>query len=360
MRVELPRSIFRTAVERLSVLGEAGKVRADAHTHLRLETLSGGLRLSAFARTMAAELWITEVRHSGFHFICGIPLTPLKELMATLPEADLIVLEFAEASCMILCGTVRFKTRILIEDAFPIIPMGELDLKPINLQFFFQNISLVTHCVDTASHREYAHGLLLTEGSMWATDGYRLAKSPDLWIGPERPLGLHMDTVTRLQKLFKGYQDGSVLLQPPELILCGGGIKAIARIATWRIPALGGVLKGPPGSVQIEVGKKALEDALERALIVASDKVPISNLEFSEKGLVIFTEEGGQAAEDPLAVKGVARMVFPINPRYLLDAVSSYEEDVIFIEPRGPETSLVLRNEGGTHVNVINPMQRAQ
>lgn len=356
MLVELPQPIFKAAIERLSVLNESGKVKLDAYTHIRLETLPGGLLLSAYNRMMRAEIAISEVRHDGFQFICGLPLQQVKDLCATLPEMPTLTLELDQTSCLIRCGSVRFKTKILLEDAFPKAQQPEGEPRKVNLKTFFLAMGMVSHCADPASQRQYAHGLLFTKKSICATDGMRVAKVDDHWIKPHEPIAITMDSVSRMQKLFKGYADGGLLLGETELIIIGGGVRAAVRLAAWKIPRVEDVIpKGDAPTVRIEKG--FIEQALSRALIVTDEKAPQTTISFAPDGIRIFTEEDGQVAEDLIPIPCPAPSRVTINPRYLLDAIKSVEGESAVIELRGPEFPLVIKDMEGSHVNAIMPLQ---
>jgi DNA polymerase-3 subunit beta len=361
MLVELPRPIFKAAIERLSVLSESGKIKVDAYTHFRLETVAEGLLLSTYNRTMRAEILISEVTHGGFQFVCGIPLLDVKDLCATLPSAASITLHFEGSACTFRCGTVRFKTRILTEDAFPKPEPQPFEMKPVNLQTLFQGLSLVQHCTDSTSQRQYAHGILITKSGLCATDGMRLSRVPDLWIKPEKPTAIMMDTVTRFQKLFKGYTEGGIAIHEGEIFMTGGGIKAVARLAAWRFPSVEAAIPKPSGRF-VEISKEELSLALERALIVAEEAVPLplTTLQYTEEGLRIHTEHEGQVADDLVIAQCPGRATAYVNPRYLLEAVRSFEADSILLDMQGPEIPLLLTEEGGAHVNVVMPLQPPQ
>lgn len=356
MLVELPRHIFKAAIERLSVLSESGKVKVDAYTHIRLETCPEGLRLSTYNRTMNAEILISEVRHDHARIVRGIPLQLVKDLCATLPEQDLISLEFAEATCLIRCGAVRFKTKVLLEDAFPKAKEQPQELRAVELQFLFQAFSLVQHCADPASQRTYAHGIILSKGKLSATDGMRLSCVVDHWLLPEKPAAIMLDTVTKLQKLFKGYARGSILIQNGEIFVSGGGVSATARLAAWQIPAIEKVIPKSRGQ-PIKLEKAELASALERALIVANEKMPQTMIHVGEGGVRVFTEEEGQTAEDILPVPHPVRSSTMVNPKYLLEAVNSVETESVLIEIGGSEVPMLITDEEGSHVNVVMPIQ---
>lgn len=355
MRIELPRPIFKAAIERLSVLNESGKVKVDAYTHIRIEASQYGLKLSTFNRVMRAELTITEVRMEG-PLVCGLPLEKLRDFCSTLPEADLVLLDFDQTGCTILCGPVRFRTKVLLEDAFPRGDHGVLTYKEANLSFLFQSIGLVSHCVDTSSHRQFAHGIIVTPTAICATDGMRLAKVQDSWFKPDDTVALNMESVTRLQKLFKGYREGGIMLRPGELVMSGGGITAFTRLAAWATPKIEGAFPKGPAS-KVAYAKAELSQALERALIIASETGPETVLHFNEDGLRLHTEEDGQLAEDLLRGPPTPPMSIKVNPNYLLDAVDSVEGDNLVFELRGSDTPLTITNEAGDHVNVIMPIQ---
>jgi DNA polymerase III sliding clamp (beta) subunit (PCNA family) len=367
MLLELPRPIFKAAIERLSVLNENGKVKVDAYTHIRLEVRGQRLLLSTYNRTMKAEISISEMRHEGEDFVCGLPLGQLRDFSSTLPEADTVMLKTDDTGCTIQCGRARFRTRLLLEDAFPRavdidgnpVDHAALAHRKINLGFLFQSIGLVQHCVDPASQRPYAQGVIITPKVIAATDGMRLSKVPDEWIKPEKPIALTHESVTRLQKLFKGFGDGGVLLRPGELLLSGGGITAVTRLAAWPIPNIESAVP-QKGLDTVSALAEDLIQALERALIIAEDKAPQTELEFTGHGfLKLLTEEDGQLSEDVVNVEGLARISIRVNPRFLLDAVKSIESEKVVFQIKAPEAPLLVTNEAGDHVNVIMPLNSA-
>lgn len=366
MRIELQTRAFRAAIERLSVLNENGKIKVDAYTHIRLGASPRGMTLASFNRVMRAELVINEVL-AGDNVLCGLPLAELKAFCSNLPEADDMTMDFEETGCAIQCGSARFRTKVLYGDAFPRsvdasgqpVDYPRLPFTRVNLQFLFQSVGLVSHCVDSSSQRQYAQGIIITPASICATDGMRLSKVPDQWLKPEKPMALTMESFTRLQKLFKGCQEGGVALRPGELVMTGGGITAVTRLAAWPLPNVEGVFPKSPAS-RVPIDKQELSQALQRALIVASDSAPQTTLHFSESGVRLHTEDDGQSSEDLVACEGTAPLSIMVNPRYLLDAVRSVESDCAVFELRGTQAPLVITNEAGDHVNVIMPIQASQ
>lgn len=366
MRIELQTVAFRTAIERLSVLNENGRVKVDAYTHVRVAASPGGMTLSTFNRTMRAQLVINDLLAPG-NVLCGLPLAEIKAFCSNLPEADIMTMDFDETGCTIKCGPARFRTKVLYEDAFPrsvdasgqTVDYPKLPFEKRNLQFLFHAIGQVSHCVDTSSQRQYAQGVVVTPTSIAATDGTRLALVPDQWIKPDKAIALTMESVSRLQKLFKGCQDGGVCLRPGELVLTGNGITAVTRLAAWPIPNVGAVLPRNVPS-RVLVPKDGLCQALERALIVASETAPQTTLQFSEAGLQLLTEEDGQASEDLIELSGAPRVSVVINPKYLLEAVESLEAEEAVFELRGPEVPLVVTSAAGDHVNVIMPIHSSK
>lgn len=366
MRLELQARVFRSAIERLSVLNENGKVKVDAYTHVRLGASPGGMTLATFNRVMRAQLVIHDIL-AGDNVMCGLPLAELKAFCANLPEADTLAMEFDDTGCTMHCGKARFRTRALYEDAFPrsvdasgqLVDYPRLPFTAVNLQFLFQAVGLVSHCVDTASQRQYAQGIIITPSSISATDGMRLSRVPDLWIKPEKPIAITMESLTRLQKLFKGCQEGGALLRPGELVLTGGGITAVTRLAAWPIPNVEGAFPKTQAT-RVAIPKPAISQALQRALIVASEKAPQTTLHFSDQGLRLHTEEDGQLSEELVSDTPAPKVSITANPHYLLDAVESVESDEAIFELRGLNAPLIISSEGGDHVNVIMPIQSSE
>lgn len=366
MRIELPRPVFKAAIERLSVLNESGKVKVDAYTHVRLQGEPGRLTLSTFNRTMKAELSITDPRIPD-SFVCGLPLQQLREFVSTLPEADHVRLEFEQTGCTVFCGNVKFRTKLLIEDAFPReADLGEEEFLQVNLQLLFGAMDAVKHCVDTASARQYAHGILLLPGGPGAagafctTNGMRMALSPNPWISVPEAVAIPAETFTRLQKLFKGYQEGGVLVKAGEFVITAGGIRSTFRLASWPIPKIKGVIPKGQASVVL-VPKEALKQALQRAVIIANEMAPQTELHFAGDGMIrVLTEEDGQMAEDTVQLhEGVVRppKSMRVNPSYMLDAIESIEDPLVRMEVRSPTEPLILTNEAGDHLNVIMPFK---
>lgn len=367
MLLELPRPVFKSAIERLSVLSENRKVKVDAYTHIRLEMKGGRLLLSTFNQTMRAEISIAEVCHEGQDMVCGLPLQQLRDFSSTLPEAHSVMLQTEDTGCKIHCGRAVLRTKLLLEDAFP--RAMEIDGRPLdqaalgfrktNLSFLFQSIGLVEHCVDTTSQRQYAQGIIITPESIVATDGMRLSQVPDEWVKPEKSIGLTQESVTRLQKMFKGCSEGGLLLRPGELFLTGGSITAVTRLAAWPIPNIKSAVPGS-SSGKVSVLTEDLIHAIERSLIVAEDNAPQTELEFTGHGFLrLKTEEDGQVSEDTVSVEGLTPMTVRVNPKFLLAAAKSIESERAVFQLKAPEAPLLITNETGEHVNVIMPLNPA-
>jgi DNA polymerase III sliding clamp (beta) subunit (PCNA family) len=245
---------------------------------------------------------------------------------------------------------------VLLEDAFPQSKEGPLEFKEVNLQLLFHALGQVQHCADPTSQRQYAQGIILTKNKLCATDGMRLATVPDMWFQPEKATALTLDTVTKLQKLFKGYTQGGIVIEKGEVFVTGGGIKAAGRLAAWPVPGIEKAIPASKGS-PVRIDKEELQSALERALIVAHEKLPVTTIYFGEDGVRVYTDEDGQIAEDLIPASCPMRASATINPRYLLEAVKSVESEVVLLEMWGSEVPMRLTDEEGTHVNVVMPIQ---
>jgi len=365
MSIEIGQPVLRAAVERLSVVNETSKVPLEAYSNFRLQGFGSHLKLATFNRLMTAEVRIdTDSPHEPF--VSGVSLKALKELVPLLPEADRVRLEIKANKCSISCGGASFNLKLVPGDAFPPrylsggrhFDYSELSYTDLSLREFFEAIGKVIYCTEPASDRIYARGVVVTPSYFFGTDGRRLARYPNRILPVETPYVIPVEALARLQKLYKGATTGGIAPHGGEdvyeLSFASMGIYATTRLLSTTLPDVGRVVPVTKADV-FAIPKEPLLAALQRALILVNDKIPVSELHFSQERLRIRTDNDGNTSEESLAYSGLGTQLFQVNPRYLYEAVQRVDSEDIFFQLRGPDVAVIVTDAQGEHINAVMP-----
>jgi len=359
MGVDIPRAVFKSAVERLTSISESSKVGLEAFNNLRIEGFGRQMKIGGFNKILAAEVVLEDIPpHEPFGF--GASFAALKDLAAALPDAP-INLRLGETSCTISAGASRFTLRIVAQEAFP--PRQLLQGKPFDfadLSYYdtdigdlFAAIGKVIYCTDVTSERHYARGVIAAPEFFFASDGLRLSRFPNRLLRVEKPIALPVEGLTRLSKFFKGRRLGGISGGATDITLAAHGMFATMRLLNWEIPRFQAAVPGGPADLFTAPREETIA-ALQRTLIVANQKSPQTSLDFDGRTLAFRTDEDGDVAEDSVPCKGSAAALVRINPRYLLEAISRIEGDEVCFHLRG-QSGVTLTDSKGEHVNVIMP-----
>lgn len=359
MGVDIPRAVFKSAVERLTSISESSKVGLEAFNNLRIEGFGHQLKIGSFNKILAAEVVLEDIPpHEPFGF--GASFAALKDLAAALPDAP-VHLHLGETSCTISAGASRFKLRIVTQDAFPPrqlaqgkpFDFADLPYYDTDLGDLFSAIGKVIYCTDPTSGRNYAKGVIVTPDFFYASDGLRLSRFPNRVIRVDGPIALPVEGLTRLHKFFKGHHQGGISGGATDITFAAQGIFATMRLFSWEIPRFQAAVPGGPAGV-FTAPREATIAALQRTLIVANQKSPQTDLQFDGQTLAFRTDDDGDVAEDSVPCMGPSGTSVRINPKYLLEAVSRIEGDEVCFHLRD-QNAVTLTDSKGEHINVIMP-----
>lgn len=262
-----------------------------------------------------------------------LPGRKLSDICRALPEHAAIELYHEDSRVILRSGKSRFTLTTLPPCDFPNIEQGEIEcsftLPQNHLRELLQQTSAFMAQQDV---RYYLNGLLLTKTDneliSVATDGHRLAKSSVSLREPGSDacsVIVPRKGVLELMRLLADSPD-------PVTVSIGGShisvqhtdFSFVSRLIEGAFPDFKRVIPSS-ASFNTQVDRDLLKDALQRVMILCSDKYKAIRFEFRQDSLRILANNPQQeSAEDSLEIsyQGPDQDI-GFNIRYLLDMLNT-------------------------------------
>jgi DNA polymerase III subunit beta len=290
-----------------------------------------------------------------------LPGRKLAEICRALPDSAPIEL-YHEADRVILrSGKSRFTLTTLPAEDFPTIEQTQADK-----QFSIPQSDLRELLQQTASFmaqqdvRYYLNGLLLTvqngELIAVATDGHRLAKasvSPSGGVPEELFIIVPRKGVLELMRLLAD--------EPDEVNICIGKnhisvqhptFSFVSRLIEGKFPDFERVIPSS-ACLTTQLDRDTLKDALQRVMILCSEKYKAIRFQFRKSNLRILVNNPQQeSAEDTLAIDYDGEEVdIGFNIKYLIDMLNT-------IAPGPVQVSFSNADQSVLFESLIDPQQK--
>ena len=297
-----------------------------------------------------------------------IPARKLFDLVRALPDGSKITIKLNQDRVAITSGRSRFALSTLPSLDFPSIDGVDateaLELPEAALR---EMINRTAFAMANQDVRYYLNGLLfdLRVNSLRAvaTDGHRLALCEHQLEGVQnqpRQIILPRKGVQELQRLLEG---GDRVLR---LMIGKGHIRVerddlsfTSKLIEGKFPDYEGVMAIGADQV-IRVDREILRSALQRAAIVANDKYRGVRLELSGGTMRISSNNPDQdeAQEEIEAESGVDGLEMGFNVAYLLDALTSLNDQEVLIKVKDANSSALVQEASNDRCrHVVMPLR---
>jgi DNA polymerase-3 subunit beta len=317
-------------------------------SNILLEAREGGVWMSGTDLDVAVRVQaLAEVESPGS---LTAPGKKLQEIARELPDRPVEVVARGD-QLELKCGRSSFKLNGLPSEEFPSLPGVDFEkgwsVMGKELQSLIHHTSFA---VSTEESRPILNGVLweLRDGRMQmvATNGHRLARmavpagpatttSADFIVPPA--------ALQQVQRLFKAEDELDVARDGNHLGFRSGGTEVYTRLIEGTYPNYEQVIPKDNDKMAI-VEKGALESAVRRMAIVASDQTHRIRLVFEEGRvqLNVLTPDLGEA-EDELDVQyDGEELEIGFNANYLLEVLRYMPTDEVRLTFRAPERAATL------------------
>tara|TARA_B110000014_G_scaffold249147_1_gene224171 strand:- start:41 stop:1141 length:1101 start_codon:yes stop_codon:yes gene_type:complete len=334
--------------------------------NLRLKTVSGKLEVTATDLEIQVKTYceLLGVEEEGETTVSA---RKMSELCRSLPDAENVDFELKDGKLTVSSKNFHGDFATISADDFPELEINE-EQKSIQVQSsaLKRILTKTSFSMATQDVRYYLNGLLLelsgNELKGVATDGHRLALSSSKTSGNDFEMRniLPRKAVLELAKLLPAEDLTIEMLVGTTYI----GIKTenlsfSSKLIDGKYPDYEKVFpSGEP--LPLRVGKETLQSALSRASVLSNEKYRGVRFELSMGALKLTANNPEQeSAEEVLEVeyKGVDLEV-GFNIGYLIDVLSSLEEETVNFEFYGEDSSCVIKEpDSEKELYVIMPMR---
>ncbi|MEJ2203092.1 MAG: DNA polymerase III subunit beta [Gemmatimonadota bacterium] len=278
------------------------------------------------------------------------PGKKLQEITRELPDEPVDVSTRGD-QIELRCGRSNFKFNGLPAEEFPSLPSIDFEqgwrVKGKDLHGLIHHTAFA---VSTEESRPILNGVLweLRDGSMTmvATNGHRLARMgipADSASVPSADFIVPPAALQHVQRLFKGEEELSVAREGNHLGFSAEATEVFTRLIDGSYPNYDQVI--PKDNDRIAaVHKKALESAVRRMAVVASDQTHRIRLKF-ESGRVhlnVLTPDLGEGHDELEVGYEGEEMEIGFNANYLLEVLRYMPTDEVRVTFKAPERAATI------------------
>ena len=282
------------------------------------------------------------------------PGKKLQEIARELPDEPVQITSRSD-QLEILCGRSQFKLNGLPADDFPSLPT--LDFEQ-GWSAAAQDLrSLIHHtsfAVSTEESRPILNGVLWElrgeEMRMVATNGHRLARMtvPAQHIGEAvAQLIVPPAALQQVQRLLSGTQDVAVAREGNHLGFKAGPHEIYTRLIEGTYPNYEQVIPKDNDKAAL-LDRKALEQAVRRMAVVASDQTHRIKLEFTpgKVEFSVLTPDLGEGSDEMEITYDDEAMQIGFNAAYLLEVLKYIDSEEVKLCFQAPERATTLEPVG--------------
>ncbi len=334
--------------------------------NLRLKAASGKLEVTATDLEIQVKTYseLLNVEEEGETTVSA---RKMSELCRSLPDSENVNFVLKEGKLTVSSKKFNGDFATISADNFPEMEINE-EQKTAEIPSGVLKRILTKTSFSMASQdvRYYLNGLFLelSDGELTgvATDGHRLALSSAETKGNKQEMKniLPRKAVLELSKLLPSDDTPiEMLIGQTSMGIKTNSLSFSSKLIDGKYPDYKKVFpSGDPSPLM--VGKEILQSALSRAAVLSNEKYRGVRFELS-KGILRLTANNPEqeTAEEVLEVEYEgASLEVGFNIGYLIDVLSSLEEDTVHFEFYGEDTSCVIKEPGSEReVYVIMPMR---
>lgn len=351
MRIKIIRSKFVDGLKKVQNV-VAGKGSMQIIQNAMLEAKGGKLNLVTTDLDISVRSTVEcEVVEEGATTL------PVKMLASVIGQCAEGVVEMecdAQDRARITAGSSDFQIAGMAVADFPALPADEdafsYTLPQATLREMLRKTS---YAVSQDETRKTLKGVLMSfkDGklTMVATDGRRLAlveHEIDFPISEEKDIILPSKVVAELQRSLSGDGEVKVKIEKSQVSFNLGDTQIYSKLLDEIYPNYRQVI--PPNDrmkVTVEVDRKLLLDALDRASVMTVEESSSTRLTFDSNQLLVSAKAAniGEARDVvPIKYSG-ERIEIVFNPSYVKDPLKAIDEDVVSISLNSGSTPAVIR-----------------
>ena len=334
--------------------------------NILLETTEKGLRLSGTDLDIGVSTEVlADVESPG---AITVPAKKLSEIVRELPPAPVKLAASGEQRITLECGRSRFKLLGLPRDEFPAFPTVDFQrcwrVKSGDLQ---KLISHTAFAVSTEESRPILNGVLWEvrekETRMVATNGHRLAKMEVPYVGSlTGDFIIPPKALEQVRKLFPADEELEIARGENHLAFRSPFTSVFTRLIEGPYPNYDQVIPRDNNRVAI-IDKSALQSALKRMAVVASDQTHRVKLSFNSALLKfsVATPDLGEGQDElPIRYDGDP-IDIGFNGMYLLEILRYMPTEEIKFTFKEPERAATLEPENwqepGKYLCLVMPLR---
>lgn len=332
--------------------------------HLLIRTEEDKLKIAATDLELGMESYVeANVLEAGS---MTAPAKLLVEMLASLPEADVLLSADETDTVKLNCGASEFTISGLPPEDFPLLPEVAEDIQfSIDAEQLRQGIRKTVFAASADESRAILTGVLVqvTDDCVRfvATDTHRLCLYDAPVIQPRGTVNAIVPS-RALNELLRmlGDADGpiSATISATQIMFRVGDSVLVSRLIDGQFPNYQKV-------VPTELNRRWLipsdlfQQAVKRAEIVARDNSHRTALRTHDGTLSISAESpGGRAQESVELVRTGDDLRVVFNGRYILDVMSVIDSEVAELELNGEVSPAIVRAQGqDNYLYVLMPMQ---
>ena len=299
-----------------------------------------------------------------------VPGKKLLEILRNLPEQSEVVLRIGDDwKCVLRSGGSKFTLATLSADAFPLMPLEEVDLMgSCDAANFREALRTVEHAAPSSDTRAFLNGVYfeLTGDVMRlvATDSHRLAAT-ELSFAPNEGTSIctgilpkkSVDEMVRMLSVENG--SARISWTDRAFVLEVGKARFATRLVDARYPEYQRVI---PVALpyRLSFDREELALALRQTEVMADGKEHVVRLEIAGESaarLKVTGEVNDMAEVDVPCIYDGPRMVIALNIRYLLDTVAVMGGERLNIGVRDANSGVLITGLGNFPLGVVMPVR---
>lgn len=334
--------------------------------NLLLETTDRGLRISGTDLDIGVSTEVpADIEAPGG---ITVPAKKLLEIVRELPPSPVRLVASGEQRISLECARSKFKLLGLPRDEFPAFPVVDFKsswrIKSGDLQ---RLISHTVFAVSTEESRPILNGVLWEireeETRMVATNGHRLAKMEIPFVGSFKgEFIIPPKALEQVRRLFPADEDLEIAKGENHIAFRSPFTSVYSRLIEGPYPNYDQVIPRDNNRVAL-IEKQALQSALKRMAVVASDQTHRVKLSFNAALLrfSVATPDLGEG-QDELAIRYEGDPIdIGFNGMYLLEILRYMPTEEIRFTFKEPERAATLEpenwQESGKYLCLVMPLR---
>ena len=322
-------------------------------SNILIETTEGGIWMSGTDLDVAVRVRVpADVSEAGS---LTAPGKKLQEIARELPEQPVDVTTKGD-QIELVCGRSRFKLNGLPSEEFPNLPEIHFEegwkVRGGDLHRLIHHTSFA---VSTEESRPILNGVLweLRDGRMQmvATNGHRLARmgmAAEASSAPSADFIVPPGALQQVERLFEEEDDLQVARNGNHLGFRSGEREVFTRLIEGSYPNYEQVIP-KDNDKEARVEKKALESAVRRMAVVASDQTHRIRMTFEKDRvhLNVLTPDLGEGHDELELSYDGEELEIGFNAAYLLEVLRYIPTDDVLLTFKAPERAATLEPHVG-------------